>query len=212
MDSSRACEFPSASLRLAVPLCAALAYTRVSQRGSSALQHGVRAERRRNAIDDMRIRAYAQLAMDQRARDTSEVDQVLQSVAAYFGLLAEPSRLKVMHSICERERSVGEIVADTGLTQTNVSRQLRHLYARGVLARRKEGSQVFYCVSDDTLIELCRAACLRIARQIDARRPLRKALLKFMPQARGGSQADGRAASRRASGPFGGAPAQRLLD
>ena len=123
--------------------------------------------------------------MDRRGHRASEVDEVLQSVAAYFGLLAEPSRLKVMHTICERERSVGEIVADTGLTQSNVSRQLRHLHARGVLARRKDGSQVFYRVADDTLIELCRAACLRIASQIEERRPLRKALLKFMPQAPG---------------------------
>jgi DNA-binding transcriptional ArsR family regulator len=150
--------------------------------------------------------------MDQRARATSQVDEVLQSVAAYFGLLAEPSRLKLMHTICERERSVGEIVADTGLTQSNVSRQLRHLHARGVLARRKDGSQVFYRVADATLIELCRAACLRIASQIDERRPLKKALLKFMLQAEGGAQGKARPASRRTGGPFGGAPARRLPD
>jgi DNA-binding transcriptional ArsR family regulator len=118
-------------------------------------------------------------------RGASEVDEVLQSVAAYFGLLAEPSRLKVMHTICERERSVGEIVVETGLTQTNVSRQLRHLHVRGVVSRRKEGSQVFYRVADATLVELCRTACVRIASQIEERRPLKKALLKFMPQSRG---------------------------
>jgi DNA-binding transcriptional ArsR family regulator len=111
----------------------------------------------------------------------SEVDEVLESVASYFSLLSDPTRLKVLHAICERERSVGEIVAQTGLTQSTVSRQLAGLYTRGVLARRKEGSLVFYRVTDTTLVELCRAACVRIAGQIDSRRPLRRALLRFMP-------------------------------
>jgi len=110
-----------------------------------------------------------------------EVDEVLESVASYFSLLSEPTRLKVLHAICERERSVGDIVAETGLSQTTVSRQLSGLYARGVLTRRKEGSMVFYRVADTTLIELCRTACVRIAGQIEERRPLKRALLRFMP-------------------------------
>lgn len=110
-----------------------------------------------------------------------EVDEVLESVASYFSLLSEPTRLKVLHAICERERSVGEIVKETGLTQTSVSRQLSALYARGVLTRRKDGSMVFYKVADTTLVELCRTACVRIASQIEERRPLKRALLKFMP-------------------------------
>jgi DNA-binding transcriptional ArsR family regulator len=112
----------------------------------------------------------------------SEVDQVLESVASYFGLLAEPTRLKVLHTICDRERSVTDIVNATGLTQSNVSRQLRSLHARGVLSRRRQANMVFYQVADRTLVELCRTACGRIASQIDERRPLKKALLKFMPR------------------------------
>lgn len=110
-----------------------------------------------------------------------EVDEVLEAVASYFSLLSEPTRLKVLHAICERERSVGEIVVETGLTQTNVSRQLSALRARGVVGRRKNGSMVFYRVTDTTLVELCRAACVRIASRIEERRPLKRALLKFMP-------------------------------
>ena len=110
-----------------------------------------------------------------------EVDEVLEAVASYFSLLSDPTRLKVLHAICERERSVGEVVGETGLNQTTVSRQLSGLYARGVLARRKEGSMVFYRVADTTLVDLCRTACVRIAGQIEDRRPLKRALLKFMP-------------------------------
>ena len=69
----------------------------------------------------------------------------------------------------------------TGLAQPNVSRQLRGLHARGVVSRRKAGNQVYYKVTDGTVVELCRSACIRIASQIDEQRSLKKALLKFMP-------------------------------
>jgi DNA-binding transcriptional ArsR family regulator len=120
-------------------------------------------------------------------------DEVLESVAGFFGLLAEPTRLKVLHAICNQERCVGDIVAHTGLTQSNVSRQLRGLHARGVVSRRKDGNLVFYRVIDNTLMELCRAVCLRIAGQIDERRPLKRALLNFMPQAGRATRRGGRA-------------------
>lgn len=113
----------------------------------------------------------------------AEVDEVLDAVAAYFSLLADPTRLKVLHAICDRERSVGDIVDETGLTQTTVSRQLAALHVRGVVSRRKAGSMVFYRVADPTLLELCRTACLRIAGQLGERQPLKRALRKFMPAA-----------------------------
>lgn len=113
----------------------------------------------------------------------SELDDVLEAIASFFRLLAEPTRLKVLHTICDEERSVGDIVAQTGLSQSNVSRQLRALHTRGVVSRRKDGASVFYRVADPTLVDLCRAVSLRIAAQIDERRPLRRALRKFMPEA-----------------------------
>ena len=113
-----------------------------------------------------------------------EMDDVFESVADYMKLLAVPTRLKVLHCICDKEKSVGEIVDECGLTQTNVSRQLRTLYSAGVLSRRQEGNLVYYQLSDPTLLDLCHAVCGRIASRIDERRPLKKSLLKFMSSQR----------------------------
>jgi DNA-binding transcriptional ArsR family regulator len=110
----------------------------------------------------------------------SEMDRVFESVAAYMKLLAVPTRLKVLHCICESEKSVGDIVVESGLTQTNVSRQLRGLYAAGVLTRRQAGNLVYYRMSDPTLLEICHAVCASIAGRIDGSKPLKKSLLKFM--------------------------------
>ena len=110
-----------------------------------------------------------------------ELDAAFSTVAGFFAILAEPSRLKIMHALCDGERSVNRIVADSGMTQTNVSRHLALMHRHGVLARRRDGNQIHYRIADDTMPELCRAVCLRMARTMNVRRPLRRQLLKLIP-------------------------------
>ena len=113
-----------------------------------------------------------------------ELDAVFDSVAAYFSVLSEPTRLKIMHAVCDEERSVSQIVEATGATQTNVSRHLNLMYRSGVLSRRRDGNQILYRVADATMVELCRTVCNRIATTIDDQRPLKRRLLKLMPLAK----------------------------
>ncbi|MDQ6621033.1 MAG: metalloregulator ArsR/SmtB family transcription factor [Pseudomonadota bacterium] len=101
------------------------------------------------------------------------------SVAQYFSLLAEPTRLKILHVICQSEQSVSAIVAATRCTQTNVSRHLSLMHRAGVVARRREGNVVRYQVADPELVAICRTVCVQIAGRIDARQPLREDLLQF---------------------------------
>lgn len=110
-----------------------------------------------------------------------ELDPVFSAVAAYFSVLSEPTRLKIMHAVCTGEKTVSQIVALTGATQTNVSRHLGLMHRQGVLTRRRDGNQIHYCVADPTMIELCRTVCNRIAGTIDERRPLRRQLLRLIP-------------------------------
>ena len=114
----------------------------------------------------------------------TELDPVFEVVATYFGVLAEPTRLKIMHALCLGEKTVGEIVAETGATQTNVSRHLGLMHRHRVVARRKNGTQVIYSVADPTMIDLCRSVCTRIAGTIDEKRPLQKQFLKLLPTPR----------------------------
>jgi DNA-binding transcriptional ArsR family regulator len=114
-----------------------------------------------------------------RAAGLDGLEEVFAAVARYLGLLAEPSRLKILHTICLAEQSVGAVVAATGLGQTNVSRQLAQLHHAGVVSRRKIGNSVSYQVADPVFVEICRTACVQIAARIDARTPLRDELLGF---------------------------------
>ncbi len=113
-----------------------------------------------------------------------QFSDAFDAVASYFSALSEPMRLRIMHSICESEKTVSQIVAEIGATQTNVSRHLGIMHRSGVLARRKEGNQVYYRAADAAMVELCRGVCKRISDQIDVKLPLRRDLLRLMPKPR----------------------------
>lgn len=91
---------------------------------------------------------------------------VFEEVANYFSLLCEPTRLKILHALCNGERTVGDIVEQVESTQANVSRQINMLYRAKILARRKEGTQVYYWIHDEKTVELCKAVCGRITEQL----------------------------------------------
>lgn len=113
------------------------------------------------------------------ANDVDELDVVFGLVAQHFSLLAEPTRLKILHAICADERSVSAIVAATGATQTNVSRHLALMHRAGVVTRRREGSAVYYRVDDPAFVEICRNVCVQIAGRLDERSSLSRGLLDF---------------------------------
>jgi DNA-binding transcriptional ArsR family regulator len=105
-----------------------------------------------------------------------EMNEVFESVARYFALLSEPTRLRIMHAICQEEKSVNQIVEETGASQTNISRHLGMMYQGGVLSRRREGAQVFYRVSDPSFTELCRTVCVRVAVEMEGDKDMKRGL------------------------------------
>jgi DNA-binding transcriptional ArsR family regulator len=109
-----------------------------------------------------------------------ELERVFDTVSAYFALLAEPTRLKILNALCDGERSVNDVVERIGSTQTNVSRHLNLMYSRGVLTRRREGPMTFYAIADETVVALCRTACVQIASLADGKAIPSKAVRRFM--------------------------------
>lgn len=88
--------------------------------------------------------------------------EVFESVARYFSVLGEPTRLRILHALCQEEKCVNEIIRGTGLAQANASRHLGLMYQAGMLSRRREGTQIFYKVADPMYVELCRTVSAQI--------------------------------------------------
>ncbi|MEO7056650.1 MAG: metalloregulator ArsR/SmtB family transcription factor [Caldimonas sp.] len=112
------------------------------------------------------------------------MDEVFESVARYFAILSEPARLRILHAICQEERSVGQIVEETELSQSNASRHLNLMYQAGVIKRRREGSQVLYAVTDTSLTDICRAVCVRVSAQLGGTDGLKKGVNELIDELR----------------------------
>ena len=93
-------------------------------------------------------------------------DAALALIARRFAVLAEPMRLRLLHTLFTGERSVNALVAATGGTQANVSRHLQTLLHAHLVVRRKEGLQVFYAIGDPSIFQLCELVCGSMEKQL----------------------------------------------
>lgn len=99
---------------------------------------------------------------------------LLQELSERFKALGEPARLQLLSELRGGERTVSDLVSSTGLGQANVSKHLQQLCAAGFLARRKEGTFVYYALADGEVFQFCDAMCGRIeAEQRERRAALR---------------------------------------
>src|SRR5919201_668711 len=71
-----------------------------------------------------------------------------------FGVLAEPNRRRILDLLRARERPVGELVADLGLSQPAVSKHLRVLREAGLVSVRGDAQRRFYRLNPQPLREL----------------------------------------------------------
>ena len=96
--------------------------------------------------------------------------EMLELVAERFKVLAEPVRLELLHSLRSGERTVSDLVEESGLAQANVSKHLRLLHAAGFITRRKDGLFVYYALADRGVFQLCDIMCERLDAETRARR------------------------------------------
>lgn len=94
-------------------------------------------------------------------------DRVFETAAELFGVLATPIRLKIISAVCLHEKNVSELLAMIATTQPNMSQHLATLYRAGVLARRREGTQIYYRLQSERVAMLCRAVCTQVAAELD---------------------------------------------
>ena len=95
-------------------------------------------------------------------------DEVLESVAELFSLLGTPIRLKIIRSLCHGEKNVSQMLAEIDTTQPNLSQHLATLYRAGVLAKRRDSTQMFYRLQSERVAVLCRAVCEQVAKDMYA--------------------------------------------
>ena len=99
--------------------------------------------------------------------DLSE-DRVFESAAELFSILATPVRLKIISAVCQEEKNVSQLLDVIDTTQPNMSQHLGTLYRSGILAKRREGTQIYYRLQSERVATLCRAVCTQVAIELDS--------------------------------------------
>jgi DNA-binding transcriptional ArsR family regulator len=85
---------------------------------------------------------------------TSELDR--QRFAAVGRALSDPKRLCVLESLAVGELSVGDLSAVVGCQIPNMSQHLAVLRTAGLVTTRREGSTVYYRLTDQRVLEAYR--------------------------------------------------------
>ena len=78
--------------------------------------------------------------------------------AKLFRGFSDPSRLAILEALCEQPHTVSEIVAVTGLTQSNVSNHLSCLRDSRLVTSKAAGRYAYYQLSDTRVEQLLRLA------------------------------------------------------
>jgi ArsR family transcriptional regulator len=93
----------------------------------------------------------------------TESEEVFEKAAEIFRVMSAPMRLRIISALCNGEKNVGELLAEINTTQPNMSQHLNTLYQAGVLGKRRDGVQIYYCIVNERVVSLCRAVCVQIA-------------------------------------------------
>lgn len=107
------------------------------------------------------------LALASAPISVTESDQVFEAAAEVFRVMSAPMRLKIISSLCNGEKNVSQLLNEIVTTQPNMSQHLNTLYQNGVIAKRRDGVQIFYRIVNDRVVTLCRAMCTQIAIEQD---------------------------------------------
>ncbi len=106
----------------------------------------------------------------------------MNDLARLFRALADPTRLRILHLLLQRELCVCELQQGLRLPQPLLSRHLAYLRHAGLVANRRKGNRVFYSL---TLADRQLARCLRANLEEQATCREDAARIAAVPPARG---------------------------
>jgi DNA-binding transcriptional ArsR family regulator len=92
-------------------------------------------------------------------------DRALVYVAEYFRALSEPLRLKILNSLSDKPRNVGELTELLKCSQANVSKHLATLTRLGFVVRVAQGTSAYYEIADPRVYQLCELVCGQMAQR-----------------------------------------------
>lgn len=98
---------------------------------------------------------------DERLEKPNEKDldeETLFVVSQTFKALSDPTRIRILNLLFEKEYAVNEIAEALGLRQSTVSHQLRFLKNLRLVKYRREKTTLYYSYDDNHVMDLLKQA------------------------------------------------------
>lgn len=83
-------------------------------------------------------------------------ENLTKQLAELFHTLGDPSRVRIIAALLERESNVGSLADIVGISESAISHQLSTLRQMRLVRSRKQGREVYYTLDDDHVIDLFR--------------------------------------------------------
>lgn len=96
------------------------------------------------------------------ARKQMQTDEIYSRTAAFFRLLGDSTRVKIIGALDCRELCVCDIADILGMTKSAVSHQLALLRLSGFVVCRRDGREVYYTLADAHIKEILEAGIIHI--------------------------------------------------
>jgi ArsR family transcriptional regulator len=84
-----------------------------------------------------------------KINDATPPDEELDSVADFFKMFGDNTRLKIMLALQQSELCVMDISEALSMTQSAISHQLKVLKQQDLVKARRDGKTIFYSLADD---------------------------------------------------------------
>lgn len=91
--------------------------------------------------------------------ETLPSQDVLTRIADVLKAMADPTRLKILHTLHEGEHCVNDVLEKVGGSQANISKHLSVLRRAGLVECHREGLRVYYSVADEGVFTICSSIC-----------------------------------------------------
>ncbi len=108
------------------------------------------------------FQTHPELIEQARSIMLSEAEYEVMSML--FKMVSDPTRLKIISVLLDRELCVCDLMVITGMSQSAVSHQLAKLKQTRLVRTDKRGKNVFYTLKDDHVRQIFRQA-LKHARE-----------------------------------------------
>jgi DNA-binding transcriptional ArsR family regulator len=82
-------------------------------------------------------------------------EELIRLQAEFCKGMAHPKRIQILRLLKNGERSVSDLAKLTGIPQANMSQHLGILRQFGLLNTRRDGTNIYYSISDQRIVEAC---------------------------------------------------------